>query len=109
MYSPLSVCTFTRSPMFTNRGTWIVAPVSSVAGLLPPPEAVSPRRPGSVSVTSSSTDDGSCRLCGAPSMNSRSTSSLGFVQRSAPASAVSGTASCSKDSESMKCASVPSA
>ena len=38
--------TFTRSPMFTNSGTWIVAPVSSVAGLLPPPDAVSPRTPG---------------------------------------------------------------
>jgi len=40
----------------TNSGTWIVAPVSSVAGLLPPPDAVSPRTPGSVCVTSSSTD-----------------------------------------------------
>jgi hypothetical protein len=32
--------------MFTNSGTWTVAPVSSVAGLLPPPDAVSPRTPG---------------------------------------------------------------
>ena len=40
-----------RSPMLTNSGTRTFAPVSSVAGLSPPPEAVSPRRPGSVSVT----------------------------------------------------------
>src|SRR5205823_14692415 len=55
MYSPEAVWTFTRSPMLTNSGTCTVAPVSSVAGLLPPPEAVSPRTPGSVCVTSSST------------------------------------------------------
>jgi len=42
--------------MFTNSGTLTVAPVSSVAGLLPPPDAVSPRTPGSVCVTSSSTE-----------------------------------------------------
>ena len=48
--------TLTLSPMLTNSGTWTVAPVSSVAGLLPPPDAVSPRTPGSVCVTSSSTE-----------------------------------------------------
>ena len=58
MYAPERVSTFTRSPMLTNSGTWMVAPVSSVAGLLPPPEAVSPRTPGSVWVTSSSTEAG---------------------------------------------------
>ena len=42
--------------MLTNRGTLTVAPVSSVAGFVPPPDAVSPRIPGSVCVTSSSTD-----------------------------------------------------
>jgi hypothetical protein len=54
--------------MFTNSGTWIVAPVSSVAGLLPPPDAVSPRTPGSVCVTSSSTDDASWISAGWSSM-----------------------------------------
>ena len=58
MYEPERVSTLTRSPMFTNSGTLTVAPVSSVAGLLPPPDAVSPRTPGSVCVTSSSTDAG---------------------------------------------------
>ena len=56
MYEPERVSTLTRSPMFTNRGTFTVAPVSSVAGLLPPPLAGSPRTPGSGCVTSSSTD-----------------------------------------------------
>src|SRR2546423_1619702 len=37
MYEPDRVSTFTRSPMVTNSGTWIVAPVSSVAGLFAPP------------------------------------------------------------------------
>jgi hypothetical protein len=32
-YSPLRVSTRTRSPSLTNRGTWIVTPDSSVAGL----------------------------------------------------------------------------
>ena len=56
MYEPERVSTLTRSPMFTNSGTFTIAPVSSVAGLLPPPDAVSPRTPGSVCVTSSSTE-----------------------------------------------------
>ena len=46
------------SPTFTNSGTWITAPVSSVAGFVTF-ETVSPFTPGSVSVTSSTTDDGS--------------------------------------------------
>ena len=46
---------------------------------------------------------------GSPSMNSRSTSSLGLIHFSASWTCGSGIASCSKDSESMKCASVPSA
>ena len=68
MYLPLRVSTSTRSPTLTNSGTCTVAPVSSVAGLLPPPEAVSPRTPGSVSVTSRSTALGSCRPPGWSSM-----------------------------------------
>ena len=46
-----------RSPVFTNSGTWTVAPVSSVAGFVTF-ETVSPRTAGSVSVTSSSIDAG---------------------------------------------------
>ena len=38
MYEPDRVSTLTRSPMLTNSGTFTVAPVSRVAGLLPPPE-----------------------------------------------------------------------
>src|SRR5215204_5633215 len=47
-YSPLRVSTRTRSPSLTKSGTWTTTPDSSVAGLVPPPEAVSPFRPGSV-------------------------------------------------------------
>jgi hypothetical protein len=71
------------------------APVSSVAGLLEPPETVSPRTPGSVSVTCRLTALGSCRSDGRSSMNSTSTSSLGFIQRSGSATAASGSAICS--------------
>ena len=49
--------TLIRSPTFTNSGTWTTAPVSSVAGFVTF-ETVSPRTPGSVSATASSTDDG---------------------------------------------------
>ena len=41
--------TRTRSPTLTNSGTRTDTPDSSVAGLSPPPEAVSPLTPGSVS------------------------------------------------------------
>jgi hypothetical protein len=67
-YLPERVSTRTRSPTSRNNGTWIVAPVSSVAGLEPPPEAVSPRRPGSVWVTSRSTALGSYSAPGWSSM-----------------------------------------
>jgi hypothetical protein len=48
------VSTRIRWPGSTNSGTWITAPVSSVAGLVPPPETESPRSPGSVWETSRS-------------------------------------------------------
>ena len=67
---------------------------------LPPPDAVSPRRPGSVSATARSTALGSWRSDGAPSMNSMSTSSLGRVHFSGSASVACGSASCSKLSAS---------
>ncbi len=73
MYAPDRVSTLTRSPMFTNSGTCTSAPVSSVAGLLPPPEAVSPLTPGSVWVTSSSTDAPIWMSDGLPSMKRTST------------------------------------
>jgi hypothetical protein len=81
--------------MFTKSGTWIVAPVSSVAGLLPPPDAVSPRTPGSVCVTSSSTLAASCTSAGLSSMCSTSTVSLGLIHFSVFLTLSSGIASCS--------------
>src|SRR6185312_17094023 len=109
VYSPERVSTRMRSPRSTNSGTWIVAPVSSVAGFVPPLDTESPRRPGSVCVTSSSTALGSCTSDGRSSMNSTSTSLLGLVQRNASCTAASAIAICSNDSLSMKCASLPSA
>ena len=50
MYDPLDVSTRMRSPSFTNRGTFTLAPVSTVAGLSAF-VAVSPRTPGSVDTT----------------------------------------------------------
>src|SRR5437867_3367112 len=66
-YSPVRVSTFTTSPSLRNSGTCTTAPVSSVAGLVPPC-AVSPRTPGSVRATASSTKFGSSTVVGAPSM-----------------------------------------
>ena len=87
MYSPERVSDLDAvADVRRTAGRWTVAPVSSVAGLLPPPEAVSPRRPGSV--CGDLELDGGRQLqvaTGWPSMNSTSTSSLGFVQRSASA------------------------
>jgi hypothetical protein len=48
------VSILSTSPVEMNSGTRTTAPVSRVAGLVPPLE-VSPRSPGSVSVTSSTT------------------------------------------------------
>mgnify|MGYP007115094230 CR=1 FL=1 len=45
------------SPTFTNKGTFIVAPVSTVAGFVAP-VAVSPLTPGSVLITFNSTKFG---------------------------------------------------
>ncbi|CPU65806.1 Uncharacterised protein [Mycobacteroides abscessus] len=50
--------TFTLVPCSRKSGTWICAPVSSVAGLVPPVER-SPCRPGSVYVISRTTEAGS--------------------------------------------------
>src|SRR5262249_40039607 len=64
-YSPVRVSTFTTSPSFRNSGTWTTAPVSSVAGFVPP-WAVSPRTPGSVRAMTSSTKLGRSTATGAP-------------------------------------------
>ena len=55
-----------RSPTFTNSGTCTTAPVSSVAGFVTF-DTVSPRTPGSVCETVSSTDEGSWMPEGLPS------------------------------------------
>ena len=51
----MRVSTRIFSPVVMNSGTWICAPVSRVAGLVPPVDR-SPCRPGSVWLTVSSTD-----------------------------------------------------
>ncbi len=94
-YSPERVSTRTTSPMLTNSGTWILAPVSSTAGFVPPPDAVSPRTPGSVSATARSIALGSCTSAGFSSMYSTSTSSDSFIQRNASPTAPTGIVSCS--------------
>src|SRR5262245_33627162 len=66
-YSPVRVSTFTTSPSLRNSGTWTTAPVSSVAGFVPP-WAVSPRTPGSVRAIASSTKFGSSTAAGEPSI-----------------------------------------
>ncbi len=48
MYSPVLVSILITSPVFTNNGTFIVAPVSSSAGFVAPAPAVFPLNPGSV-------------------------------------------------------------
>src|SRR5205807_3401541 len=65
-YSPVRVSTLTRSPSSTNRGTWTVMPVSSVAGFMAP-ETRSPFTPGSVFVTASTAAAGRSSEIGFPS------------------------------------------
>src|SRR5262249_34493926 len=57
MYELSRVSTRTLSPVLTNNGTLMVRPVSNWAGFVPP-VAVSPLKPGSVCVTSSTTFSG---------------------------------------------------
>ena len=57
MYLPVLVSTLTTSPIFTNNGTDISNPFSNVAGF-PEVVVVFPLNPGSVYVTSSSTNSG---------------------------------------------------
>src|SRR5918912_3273460 len=96
-----------RSPVFTNSGTCTTAPVSSVAGFVTF-ETVSPFTPGSVSVTTSSTDAGSCTPDGFPSTCRICTDVDGCMYCSSFATSARGSANCSYVSSSMKCASLPS-
>src|SRR6476619_2716451 len=96
-----------RSPVFTNIGTLTTAPVSSVAGFVTL-ETVSPLTPGSVSVTVSSTDAGSCTPDGLPPTTSTCTLVDGCMYGSASSSSACGNENCSYDSSSMKCTSDPS-
>src|SRR5690625_3149770 len=64
-YSPVRVSTRMTSPSGTNSGTRTTAPVSTFAGL-PPPPLVSPRTPGSVSTTLRLTKLGGVTMSGSP-------------------------------------------
>src|SRR5215217_7716661 len=95
-----------RSPTFTNSGTCTTAPVSSVAGFVTF-ETVSPRTPGSVSTTASSTAAGSCTPPGRPSTVSICTELDGCRNSSASATEERGSGNCSNVSSSMKTTSSP--
>src|SRR5690606_638156 len=81
-YSPVRVSTRILSPTLMKSGTRTTTPDSSVAGLSPPPEAVSPFTPGSVSETVSSTALGTWTSAGLSSMWRTSTSWLGTIHLS---------------------------
>src|SRR5690606_16592004 len=107
-YSPERVSTLTISSWLTNSGTRTTAPVSSVAGLPPPPE-VSPRTPGSVSVIFSSTKFGGVTWMGVPFHRVTTQSSSPLSHFSAPPMPALSAWTCSKFSGSMKCQYSPSA
>src|SRR5690606_4221465 len=106
-YSPERVSTLIFSPFSMNSGTRTVAPVSSLAGL-PPPEAVSPRMPGSVSTMSSSTKFGGVTCKGVPFHSVTTHISLPLSHCAASAIAVSSAPICSCVSGCMKCQNSPS-
>src|SRR5438309_2804482 len=78
----------------TNRGTCTTAPVSSVAGLLPP-VTVSPRNPGAVSMTRRSTAFGNSTPIGVSSWKTTVTSMFSVRNRTASPSRARGSGSCS--------------
>src|SRR5207253_1559443 len=96
-----------RSPGLTKSGTCTTAPVSSVAGFVTF-DTVSPFTPGSVSVTVSSTEPGSCTPDGFPPTTSICTLDDGCMYGSASSSSACGSENCSYVSSSMKCTSEPS-
>src|SRR3546814_188324 len=106
-YSPERVSTLITSSWPTNSGTRTTAPVSSVAGLPPPPE-VSPRTPGSVSVIFSSTKFGGMTWIGVPFHRVTTPSSSPLGHFPAPPMPALSDWTCSKDSGFMKCQYSPS-
>src|SRR5918996_4971718 len=94
-YSPERVSTRTWSPSLTNRGTSTTTPDSSVAGLVPPPDAVSPLTPGWVSDTAISTALPTCTPAGRSSTNRTSTSWLGRTHRIVSPATSEASSSCS--------------
>src|SRR5581483_4196737 len=94
MYAPVRVSIRRTSPSSMNRGTWTTAPVSSVAGF-EPPDAVSPRRPGSVRTTASSTKFGTSTPTGSPLMSRTSTSMVSLSQFAASPTTAGSSAICS--------------
>ncbi len=84
----------------------MTAPVSSVAGFVTL-ETVSPLTPGSVSVTSSTTEAGSSTPDGSPPTNSTCTELDGCMYGSASSTVACGSASCSYVASSMKTTSSP--
>ena len=103
----MRVSTLITSLFCTNSGTRTVAPVSSLAGLPPPPE-VSPRMPGSVSTIWSSTKFGGVTMSGLPfqSVTMHISSPLSHCDDS-PMALLSAVC-CSKLSGCMKCQNSPS-
>jgi len=91
-----------------NSGTRTVAPVSSLAGFAPP-VAVSPRKPGSVSTTLSSTCAGGVTLSGTPFHSMTVQLMPSFSQMAPSPSASLPAVYCSKVSGTMKCQNSPSA
>src|SRR6185312_14887038 len=71
-YSPVRVSILITSPTLMNSGTLTLAPVLILAGLVAP-VAVSPRKPGSASVTACSMKLGSVTPTARPLKNSTST------------------------------------
>src|SRR5690606_28556808 len=106
-YPPVRVSTVMSSSWPTNRGTRTTAPVSSVAGLPPPPE-VSPRTPGSVWVICSSTKLGGVTWIGVPFHRVTTHSSSPLSHFSAPPMPAASACTCSKVSGFMKCQNSPS-
>src|SRR3990167_8869656 len=106
-YSPDRVSTLMISSWPTNKGTLTVAPVSSLAGLPPPPE-VSPRTPGSVSTISNTTKLGGTTDNAVPFHNKTMQISCSLIQIEASVIASEGISCCSYDFGSIKCHTLPS-
>src|SRR5260370_40933129 len=71
-YWPVRVSTLIFSPVVMNSGTWICAPVSRVAGLVPPVD-LAPCRPWSVWLTLHDTAARNSPYSGTASLNGTAT------------------------------------